>query len=88
MEFTQEDREQFAQLIGYSLSGYSDLGYVRDQTLNAANLMAETGVTHEEARIAALEQTLLAIKKPLREASVAAFPICQEDLVIEEEEPS
>jgi hypothetical protein len=27
VNFPQEDREQFAQLIGYSLSGYGDLSY-------------------------------------------------------------
>lgn len=30
MDFTDDDRQQFAQLIGYSLSGYGDLGYVSD----------------------------------------------------------
>src|SRR5882724_10867323 len=28
MEFSDADRQQFAQLIGYSLSGYSELSYV------------------------------------------------------------
>ena len=28
MGFSSEDREQFAQLIGYSLSGFGELGYV------------------------------------------------------------
>jgi len=32
MNFSIEDREQFAQLIGYSLCGYSDLSYVTDET--------------------------------------------------------
>ncbi len=31
MDFTQEDRCQFAQLIGYSLSGYHELNYVSDR---------------------------------------------------------
>lgn len=30
MDFSKEDRQQFAQLIGYSLAGYSELGYVTD----------------------------------------------------------
>jgi hypothetical protein len=30
MPWSDEDRCQFAQLIGYSLSGYSDLSYVSD----------------------------------------------------------
>jgi hypothetical protein len=32
IDFSQEDREQFAQLIGYSLCGFSDLSYVSDET--------------------------------------------------------
>jgi hypothetical protein len=35
--FTQEDREQFAQLIGYSLGGFSELSYVSDKTYKRAN---------------------------------------------------
>lgn len=31
-DFTPEDRMQFAQLIGYSLGGYSDLSYVTDES--------------------------------------------------------
>ena len=30
MPFSREDRQQFAQLIGYSLWGYSELSYVGD----------------------------------------------------------
>ncbi|AOU98286.1 hypothetical protein BI364_10220 [Acidihalobacter yilgarnensis] len=30
MNFSQAEREQFAQLIGYSLSGFSELSYVSD----------------------------------------------------------
>ena len=32
MNFSVEDREQFAQLIGYSLGGYGDLSYVTDES--------------------------------------------------------
>lgn len=30
--YSKADQEQFAQLIGYSLSGFSELSYVRDKT--------------------------------------------------------
>ena len=40
MSFSNEDREQFAQLIGYSLSGFSELRYVSDKTYAAAKKMA------------------------------------------------
>lgn len=39
--FSREDREQFAQLIGYSLSGFGDLGYASDEVYDAACLMAD-----------------------------------------------
>lgn len=32
MPFDVADREQFAQLIGYSIGGFSELDYVRDDT--------------------------------------------------------
>ena len=36
LDFTDEDRQQFAQLIGYSLSGYGELSYVSDEAYDAA----------------------------------------------------
>jgi hypothetical protein len=41
MPFTVEDREQFAQLIGYSLSGFSELPYVTDATYDKASLQTQ-----------------------------------------------
>lgn len=32
MNFSREDREQFAQLIGYSVGGFGELSYVRSKT--------------------------------------------------------
>lgn len=43
MRFPKEDYEQFAQLIGYSLSGFGDLSYVSDETFE----MAEKSTTGE-----------------------------------------
>lgn len=41
--FSQEDREQFAQLIGYSLGGFCDLSYVSNETYDkAASQIRET----------------------------------------------
>jgi hypothetical protein len=34
--FSDEDREQFAQLIGYSVSGFGELSYVSDATFARA----------------------------------------------------
>jgi hypothetical protein len=37
MPFSDEDREQFAQLIGYSHAGFGELSYVSDETLELAD---------------------------------------------------
>lgn len=34
--FSREDREQFAQLIGYSVSGFGELSYVSDEAYKRA----------------------------------------------------
>jgi hypothetical protein len=36
LPFESEDREQLAQLIGYSVSGYADLSYVTNRSFNKA----------------------------------------------------
>ena len=41
MDFSQNDREHFAQLIGYSLNGYGMLSYVTDETYDAAKEQGE-----------------------------------------------
>jgi hypothetical protein len=41
MEFSQEDRIQFAQLIGYSVSGFGDLSYSSIRVTHEADLKAD-----------------------------------------------
>lgn len=41
VDFRREDREHFAQLIGYSVSGFGELGYARPSTLAKADEAAE-----------------------------------------------
>ena len=41
MQFTAHDREQFAQLIGYTLCGFEELSYVSDATLELARKEGE-----------------------------------------------
>jgi hypothetical protein len=38
-DFSQEDRDQFAQLIGYSRCGFCDLSYVSEEAKDAADAM-------------------------------------------------
>ena len=40
MNFSREDREQFAQLIGYSVSGFGDLSYASKDVVATADLAA------------------------------------------------
>jgi hypothetical protein len=40
-DFSDEDRMQLAQLIGYSVSGYGELSYVSDRSYNRADRAAE-----------------------------------------------
>ena len=42
MNFTDEDRQQFAQLIGYSVSGYGSLSYVTDEAYETASEAANS----------------------------------------------
>lgn len=39
--FSQEDEEQLAQLIGYSVSGFADLSFVSNKTYNLARKEAD-----------------------------------------------
>jgi len=77
--FPAEDREQFAQLIGYSLSGFGELGYVSDETYSTAERMAD-GADERDARIAALEAMLGRAREGLRVAVPALFHIHPDDL--------
>jgi hypothetical protein len=79
-DFSREDWEQFAQLIGYSLSGFGELSYVSTDTYDAAVQMAEDHTSEAEARINTLEATLELVRAGLREAAVAAFQIHPDDL--------
>lgn len=51
LDFSQEDREQFAELIGYSHSGFADLSYVSDEVWCIARDMHEKGLTEESAEL-------------------------------------
>ena len=41
MPFTNEDRMQFAQLIGYSVSGFGDLPYATPKVVAKADKLAD-----------------------------------------------
>ena len=78
--FSKEDQEQFAQLIGYSLCGFGELGYVSGETYEAAEKMHSDGKTETEARIEYLEETLETVRAGMREIVPALFRIHPDDL--------
>lgn len=47
LPFPNEDREQFAQLIGYSLQGFGELDYVSDATYNEASSLLDSLPAHD-----------------------------------------
>lgn len=80
MDFDQRDREQFAQLIGYSVSGFGDLSYARPDIVAAADRMVETSETADQARIATLQAELDAIRSALREPMARLFAVHPDNL--------
>jgi hypothetical protein len=78
--FTQEDQEQFAQLIGYSLSGFGELSYVSNETYEAAAMMQSTGMSEADARNAYLREILDNLKQGLREPIACLFELHPDDL--------
>lgn len=44
LDFPQEDREQFSQLMGYSISGYHELSDVSDESAAQASALADAAV--------------------------------------------
>lgn len=80
LKFSREDREQFAQLIGYSVSGASELGYVSRETIEAAEAMAATGESQDAALARIAADKLKALREALREPMADLFEIHPNDL--------
>ena len=83
MDFTDQERIQFAQLIGYSVDGFGSLSYVDDESYEAAErINCELGVTEEQARNVVLRRQLGEARKGVRDAAVALFRIHPDDLQV------
>lgn len=79
-EYSREDRQQLAQLIGYSLRGYGELrSYVDDGAYGAAQLMA-SGLDEKAARIEHLQSTINALRAALVEPMAELFGVHPDDL--------
>lgn len=79
--FPVEDQEQFAQLIGYSLGGYSELSYVRDESYETAMRVSQGALDERDARIAVLQEAVHKLRLGLRGPIADLFGIHPDDLM-------
>lgn len=80
LEFSREDREQFAQLIGYSLSGFGELGYVSDDTYAVAEAsFIDPNLHWRDERIALLEEKLETLQELLRAPMATLYGMHPDD---------
>jgi hypothetical protein len=77
MDFSDEDRSQFLQLIGYSHSG---IPLIETQDWEAARLEHEEGLNITEARCMALEQRLNEVKEQIKNGIACLYEISADDL--------
>ena len=81
LDFSDNDREQLSQLIGYSLSGFGDLSHVSDEAYYAAESMHKDPKTNDlQERYNQLSMELDDIKEGLKMAACRAFKIHPDDL--------
>lgn len=81
LDFPREDQSQFAQLIGYSVSGFGDLSYAQQDEVAAADMLVENPeLSPQEARIQHLTQELQAVRDGLRGVVAQLYGIHPDDL--------
>lgn len=79
LDFEREDREQFAQLIGYSHGGAGELGYFSNEVWVAAFGMLD-GTNEHEARADVLRDQLEEARDGMRAGVAALFGKHEDDL--------
>lgn len=76
-----EDWEQFAQLIGYSVSGFGSLSYVSDETYKSAQAIAnDPKLSEQEARLDHLESIIAGLRQDVKAMVPRLFKIHPDDL--------
>ncbi len=78
--FSREDREHFAQLIGYSFDGASSLSYMSTDVLNAAKDAYSNPETSQAAFIQSLRGRLEDLKQALKGPIAELYGIHPDDL--------
>ena len=79
-DFAREDWQQFAQLIGYSLSGFGELPYVDRETYEAAVTLSTTEQLETEARLQHLREQVQYLRNALRHPIAELYGISPDDL--------
>lgn len=80
LDFPQADWEQFAQLIGYSVSGFKELSYVTDDTCEVVDQMKK-GLDERDAELRMLRRKLKDTREILRQSLVPLlFHVHPDDL--------
>jgi len=80
LEFSREDREQLAQLIGYSAGGFCTLSYVQSDTVKAVDEMADGGLDPVRAENASLKRELRELKERLKPVITDLYGIHPDNL--------
>lgn len=75
-----EDQRQFAQLIGYSLGGYSELHYVDSDEMDKVTVKSKSKLSDKDATIKSLKQKLNKLRKALRTPIAELYGIHPDDL--------
>lgn len=79
--FSREEQVQFAQLIGYSLSGFSELNYVSDADYDLAEAMSEhPEESAEQMELKVLRAHLGSVEEKARDLAVQVFNNHPDDL--------
>lgn len=86
-DYSPEDRRQFAQLIGYSLSGYGELrSYVDDVAYALAETKAKNVLISEiEIERDYYRKELMELKKSLQKPMARLFGVHPDDLACDSE---
>lgn len=79
-DVSQDDRIQFAQLIGYSLGGFGDLSYVTDEAYATAQKMHEDCRSELQARLEYYEDLVGALREQLAEPIAALYGMHKDGL--------
>lgn len=78
--FSADDRNQFAQLIGYSVGGFASLDYAAEDIIDTAYEMCDNKYDTRDAQIRVLTDKLNSVRDQIKEVTASLFSIHSDDL--------